>query len=106
MLIRKLKPEIIWETSCCAQWHSAVAKLNCDIGEKLPQLASKINDAVYESVQKAIRLKKDNMTVYVYPRRIYAPYIKSEQEGQALVDWARELVNNADSWIESVAAEH
>ena len=101
MLIGKLKPEIIWETSCCAQWRSAVAKLNQDIGEILPQLASRINDAVYESVQKAIRLKKDSTTVYVYPKHIYAPYIKSEQEGQALIDWAREMVNTAYSLRES-----
>jgi ArsR family metal-binding transcriptional regulator len=103
MLIAELKPNIIWETSCCAQWRSAVAKLNCDIGEKLPRLASKINDAVYESFQKAIRLKKDDMTVYVYSGRIYAPYIKSEEEGLELIDWARILVNNADSQIESGA---
>ena len=103
MLIAELKPEIIWETSCCAQWRSAVAELNCDIGEKLPQLAGKIDNAVYESVQKAIRLKKDSKTVYVYLRQIYAPYIKSEQEGQSLVAWAREVVNNADSRIESGA---
>ena len=103
MLIEELKPEIIWETSCCAQWRSAVAKLNRDIGEKLPQLAGQIDDAVYESIQKAIRLKKDGMTVYIYPGRIYAPYLKSEEEGRALVDWAREVVNNADSRIESEA---
>jgi len=102
MLIGELKPEIIWETSCCAQWRNAVAELNCDIGDILPQLAGRIDNAVYESAQKAIRLKKDSMTVYVYPRRIYAPYIKSEQEGQALVDWARDVINNA-SLIESEA---
>lgn len=97
MLIEELKPEIIWETSCCAQWRSAVAQLNCAIGENLPQLAVKIENATYESVQKALRLKKDGMTVYVYPRRIYAPYINSEQEGRALMDWAREVINSTYS---------
>jgi len=106
MLIAELKPEISWETGCCAQWRSAVAQLNQDIGEILPQLAGKIENAVYESVQKAIRLKKDGMTVYVYPRRIYAPYINSEQESRALMDWAREVINSAYSRIESVAREH
>ncbi len=106
MLLAELKPEIIWETSCCAQWKSAVAELNQDIGESLPQLAPLIEDAVYEPVQKAIRLKKDEMTVYVYPRRIYIPFINSEQEGRALMDWAREVVNNAYSKVESVAREH
>lgn len=106
MLIAELKPEIIWETSCCAQWRSVVAEFNCDIGENLPQLAGKIANAVYEPVQKAIRLKKDGMAVYVYPRRIYVPYINSEQEGRAFIDWAREVVNNAYSKVESVAREH
>lgn len=106
MLIAELKLEIIWETSCCAQWRSAVAQLNCDIGESLPQLASKIQEAVYESVQKAIRLKKDGKTVYVYPDRIYIPYIAGEEEGQALMDWAKEVINSAYSRIESVAREH
>jgi ArsR family metal-binding transcriptional regulator len=86
MLIEELKSEIIWETSCCAQWRRAVAKFNRDIGEILSQLAGKINNAVYESAQKAIRLKKDGITVYVYPERIYAPYINSYKEGWALLD--------------------
>ena len=95
MLLAELKSEIIWETSCCAQWRSAVAQLNRDIGESLPQLTEKIESAVYESVQKAIRLKKDGMTVYVCPRRIYIPYINSEQEGRALMDWTKEAINAA-----------
>jgi ArsR family metal-binding transcriptional regulator len=106
MLIEDLKPEVIWETSCCAQWRSTVAQLNCDIGEILPQLAGKIQDAVYESVQKAIRLKKDGKTVYVYPDRIYIPYIAGEEEGRALMEWVREVINSAYSRIESVAREH
>jgi len=106
MLIAELKPEIIWETSCCAQWRSVVAELNCDIGENLPQLAGKIDNAVYESVQKALRLKKDGMTVYVYPRRIYVPYINSEQEGRVLMDWARKVINHACSKVESATREH
>jgi len=106
MLIEELKPEIIWETSCCAQWRSAVAQLNCDIGESLPQLSSKIQEAVYEPVQKAIRLKKDGKTVYVYPDRIYIPYIDGEEEGQALMDWARKVINHAYSKVESATREH
>ena len=95
MLIAELKPEIIWETSCCAQWRSVVAEFNCDIGENLPQLAGKIANAVYEPVQQAIRLKKGRNTIYVYPGKIYIPYINDEEEGKQLMDWTKEAINAA-----------
>ncbi|MBC8273599.1 MAG: hypothetical protein H8E40_01320 [Chloroflexi bacterium] len=106
MLIAEIKPEIIWETSCCAQWRSVVAELNCDIGENLPQLAGKIANAVYEPVQKAIRLKKGRNTIYVYPGKIYIPYINDEEEGKQLMAWARKVINHACSKIESATREH
>ena len=106
MPLTEKKFEVVWESSCCAQWKSAVAELNQDIGENLPQLAGKIANAVYEPVQKAIRLKKGRNTIYVYPGKIYIPYINDEEEGKQLMAWARKVINHACSKVESATREH
>lgn len=79
MLIEDLKPELIWESGCCAQWRSAVAELPVAISDTLPKLGKTIKDTVYESVQNTLRLKKGERSIYVYPKKIYIPYIDNEE---------------------------
>ena len=95
MLVNDYKLEINWEVSCCAQWQSATASLSEDLGQALPRLASTIKDAKYVPTEKALRLIKDSMYIYIYPKRIYISYIKSSDEAHALVEWTKDVLNEA-----------
>ena len=97
MLVNDYKLEITWEVSCCAQWQSATASLSEDIGQALPHLASAIKDARYEPAENTLGLVKDSRHIYIYPERIYISYIKNEEEAHTLVEWTKDVLNEAYS---------
>ena len=98
MLISDYKLEITWEVSCCTQWQSATARLSEDIGQALPHLASIIKDTRYEPTQNSLHLVKDGSRhIYIYPERIYISYIKNEEEAHTLVEWTKDVLNEAYS---------
>ena len=98
MLINDYKIEFNWEVSCCAQWQSATVRLSEDIGQALPHLPSIINDTRYETTNNSLHLAKDGRRhICVYPDRIYISYIKSEEEAHTLVEWTKDVLNEAYS---------
>jgi len=97
MLVNNYKLEINWEVGCCAQWQSATASLSEDIGQALPCLVSAMKDAKYGPARKTLCLIKDRRYIYIYPKRIYIPYIQSSDEALALVEWTKDVLNEAYS---------
>jgi len=97
MLFSDYKLEINWEKGCCGQWQSATASLSEDISQALPRLVSAIKDAKYEPAEKTLRLIKNSRYIYIYPKRIYIPYIQSGDEAHALVEWTKDVLNEAYS---------
>jgi len=97
MLISSYKLEINWEVGCCGQWQSATASLSEDISQALPRLVSAIKDARYEPAEKTLRLIKDSRYIYIYPKRIYISYIQSSDEAHVLIEWTKDVLNEAYS---------
>ena len=97
MLVSNYKLEINWEVSCCGQGQSATASLSEDISQALPRLVYAIKDSKYEPAEKTLCLIKDRRYIYIYPKRIYIPYIQSNDEARALVEWAIDMLNEAYS---------
>jgi len=97
MLISDYKLEINWEKGCCGQWQSVTVKLSEDISQALPRLVSAIEDARYEPTEKSLRLIKDSRYIYIYPKRIYISHIQSSDEAHALMEWTKDVLNEAYS---------
>jgi hypothetical protein len=106
MLIPDCKAKIVQEGGCCTMWESVVAMFPKAInGTILPKLGAKVKESTWQVWQSALRLKHDGREIYIFSNRIYIPYVSKVEEGQALVDWAREKVNKAYSGLEATTAD-
>ena len=95
MLIDDYRLEISEGGCDCSPWYSATARLSEDIGQALPYLASVITDVKYEPDRESLCLIKDRRYIYIYPKRIDIPYIKSSDEAHVLVEWVKDVLNEA-----------
>jgi len=106
MLIPDCKVKIVQEGGCCTMWESVVAMFPKDInGAILPKLETKVKESTWQPWQSALRLKHDGREIFIFADRIYIPYVSKLEEGQALVDLAREKVNKAYSGLEATTAD-
>jgi ArsR family metal-binding transcriptional regulator len=105
MLIPDCKAKIVQEGGCCTMWDSVVAEFHKDIGDILPKLEAKAKESTWQPWQSALKLKHDGREIYIFSNRVYIPYVGKVEEGQALVDWAREVINKAYSGLERRPAD-
>ena len=105
MLIPDCKAKIVQEGGCCTMWESVVAMFPKDInGTILPKLGAKVKESTWQAWQSALRLKHDGREIFIFADRIYIPYVSKLEEGQALVDWARQVINKASPGLKATTS--
>ena len=72
------------------------AELEDDVGQVLPYLKNRFEEAVYSDEVPFLSLKMRGKNITVYPRKIVINALKDEEEADAILKWLQILVN--ETW--------
>lgn len=69
------------------------AAASCDLGEALPYLNAVLPRAIYNPAGPALTFNREGTIFTLYSRTIFMAKVRDLASGQALLEWAREQVN-------------